>query len=156
LTAGEAGDVRLWDRADHQLLSQFSARGWLTSAAFRRDGRALLIGLNDGPTRWWEAATGKPLASLEDKVGVWSLAFSPDGHQVVHRNGAGARLRDCSTGRLLQEWSGSTVAEYFPDGTQLLLVAGGFAQVWDVASGRATGSPRFHPEGGIKVVAFSP
>ena len=44
----------------------------------------------------------------------------------------------------------------YPDQTKALLVAGGFAQVWDVHPERILGPPPFQAEGGFGRVAFSP
>ena len=55
-----------------------------------------------------------------------------------------------------KKFRGPNKGVFYPDGTRLLLVSGGFGQVWDIATGKLLGPPRFHTEGGIKGVAFSP
>jgi WD40 repeat protein/tRNA A-37 threonylcarbamoyl transferase component Bud32 len=160
LTASEGGDVWVWDRAERRLLFRFSAGEWLTCATFSPDSQAILTGGRRKPPQWWEAATGKPITlPLAETKPVWSVAFSPDGQRILTKSEDGVRLWDRETGRRLQEWAspaGSNGVVFFPDGSKVLLVTGGFAQVGDVATGAMSGPPRFQAEGGIRKAAFHP
>ncbi len=64
----------------------------------------------DRTVRLWDAATGAALQTLEGHTDwVTSVAFSPDGKQVVSGSGDGTvRLWDAATGALLQALEGHT------------------------------------------------
>ena len=48
--------------------------------AFSPDGTRILTGCEDNTARLWDAATGKPLATLAGhRAPVSAVAFSPDG-----------------------------------------------------------------------------
>jgi hypothetical protein len=89
---------------------------------------------------------------------TWTVAFSRDGRKLAAGTDDGAESWDRETGRRLHAWkstTGRTKLFLYPDGNKALLVAGGYAQVWDIASGQVLGPSRFLPEGGIEQVAFS-
>jgi WD40 repeat protein len=163
LTANEKGDIRIWDRAERRLLSQFSISDWFTAAAFSPDGRAVLIGGREKPPQWWDTATGKRVdLPLGEKETIWWVGFSPDGRRMLTTTNYNARLWDRATGQLQHEWAGvgePPEVRFSPDGSQVLLVGGGFARVADVATGAILGPPRaaqFQAEGGIRKAAFHP
>jgi WD40 repeat protein len=160
LTANEKGDVRIWDRADRHLVSQFSIGDWLTSAAFSPDSQAVLIGGRFKPPQWWEAATGKPISlPLGETKPIWWLEFSHGGERILTTSDYGVQLWNRATGQLLRQWAppwDMAAVRFFPDGKRVLLVKGGFAQVGEIATGEIKGPTRFQAEGGVLKAAFHP
>jgi WD40 repeat protein/serine/threonine protein kinase len=160
LMAGVDGWVRLRDRATHDLIREFRTAPAVTAAAFSADGRELLTGTGKDGATLWDMATGQPIGpALAHPEQVLALAFSPDGRTFVTGGDGGLRLWDHATRQLLHSWSESDIqsATYYPDAKRILLiVAGGSALDWDVATGRSLGPPRFHPLAGIDRVAISP
>ena len=127
---------------------------------FSPDSVTLATSGRSGPTQLWETATGKPVGvPLGPKEVTWSVVFSPDGGRLITGSDAGVEFWDRETGRLLHAWTSRTGLPnvfLYPNGNKALFVVSGLAQVWDVATRQVTGPPRFHSEGGIRGVAFSP
>jgi WD40 repeat protein len=84
------GTVRLWDlaaKAEVACLGPHERE--VTCVALSDDERHLASGSMDGVLRIWETAGGSLLACHHlGTDGVWGVAFSPDGGQVVFRGGA--------------------------------------------------------------------
>jgi WD40 repeat protein len=82
-------------------------------------------GSEDKTVRLWDAATGKALQTLKGHTGsVSSVAFSPDGKQVVSGSGdKTVQLWDAATGKALQTLKGHTGSfssvAFSPDGKLL-------------------------------------
>jgi WD40 repeat protein len=102
------------------------------------------------------------LQTLEGHTGsVWSVAFSPDGTQVVSGSGDNTvRLWDAVTGSALQTLEGHTdwvtSVAFSPDGKQV--VSGSdddTVRLWDAATGSALQTLEGHT-GTVMSVAFSP
>jgi len=93
--------VRIWDAASGKELLQLGEKKRITSALFSPDGRRLLTwdgnsasnwggNWNSSPhsqfnqADWWDAATGKHLATLQGhQAPISSAAFSRDGQRMV-------------------------------------------------------------------------
>ncbi len=87
-SAGEFGDVAIWDVASGQqsgeTLSGHDRQ--VSSLAFAPDGKRLVSGSMDGTVIFWDIATRKALGPPLKPWGrspVWSLGWSPDGKSVV-------------------------------------------------------------------------
>src|SRR5207249_33289 len=81
---GEDGDVRVLDLADPGGTRTLCHPGSVQCFAFRRDGRRLLTGGDDGTARAWDPATGDEVPP-HFPHGQWvtHASFSDDGRLVV-------------------------------------------------------------------------
>src|SRR5207244_728420 len=81
-----AGAVSLWDYRSGEKLRTLANPGH--SLAFSPDGRILAVAAKPTGIDLWEVNSGKLLRALPSPQSVWSLAFSPDGKQLVATVGA--------------------------------------------------------------------
>ena len=168
LTGDDRGVVRLWDRANRARPRHLlRTAGWIASAAVAPDDRTALIGVaatglagSGKKALLWETATGNVLGDpLPHSGSAFAVAISPDGRTLATGDEKGVQLWEGATRRRLGERMGGSWAipiAFFPDGKSILLVRQGIVQVWDIQTGRVTGPPPYHPEGGIRRVALSP
>jgi WD40 repeat protein len=165
LTGSDDGRIRLWDRNTCQVRHEMRQTGWVSSLAFAPDGRTALAGTrykepHPGTIRFWDLVTGKPLGDpVVHSSGAFTVALSADGATFLTAEDTVVRLRDRRTLRVLREWVGleeATQAIFYPNGKQVLHIAGGFAQVRDVEDATTSAPAPFHPEGGIGSAAVSP
>ena len=78
------GAVSVWDTATGQRLCAVpSVSGYPHTFALSADGRALVVGSNDGTVRCVEVATGGERAVFRDAGLILSVAFHPDGTKVA-------------------------------------------------------------------------
>lgn len=136
----------------------------MSSAQFSPDGLRVVTTSGDKTARIWEAATGKPLATLQDHQDLVSSAqFSSDGLRVVTQsNEKTARVWHAGTGKLLATLRGHTnwvnSAEFSTDGLRVVTASDDTtARVWEAASGRLlatleghtdwVGNAQFSPDG---------
>ena len=84
-TAGEDGEVLIWDPARRHLLTRLAAHeGWVKDVAFSVDGQYLASAGVDGRVLIYDAASHQEIAELEGLRNDRSqLAFSPDGRWLV-------------------------------------------------------------------------
>ena len=91
--------VKVWDaKTGRRLLTLKGHEGWVNSVAFSPDGKLIVSGGgpwyhppgpqppggSDHTVRVWDAKTGQAMHTLKGHAnGVTSVAFSPDGKQVV-------------------------------------------------------------------------
>jgi WD40 repeat protein len=153
--------------------------GWVTGAAFSPDGQRLATCDSDATAKVWDLASGQALFTVTNHGdGSWSIAYSPDGHHVLTA-GAGGRLWDANTGRLIQSYPPPTgtdwlesgplrqpsaghggrieVVGFSPDGKRALTGGhDGRVIVWDVASGDALLTLKPKEDSWIHAAAFSP
>jgi WD40 repeat protein/serine/threonine protein kinase len=153
--------VRLWDRATHRVRFQFTLAPEVHCAVFAPDGESFLVAWgSEGNVQLWSTKAGRRLA--EARIGgnpLRFLSFSPDGRELLTSNGSNAFVCAPATLGLLREWPlrpGLGGGAFYPEGGKALLIADGFAQDWEPASGKIIGPPRFQVEGGIQIFAFGP
>jgi len=162
MSGSKDGFVRLWDRSTLQLCKPPCPSGWACSAAFTPDGKAILVGTHHDGAVFCDPTTGKIVApGLVPACLVSSVAFSPDGKMVVTARGIEGKVEfwDAERRHLLDTWPSPSLdcwATFYSDGSRVLLVSGGLAQVWDVAARQVVGPTLFRPEGGIGTAVFSP
>jgi WD40 repeat protein/ABC-type branched-subunit amino acid transport system substrate-binding protein/DNA-binding SARP family transcriptional activator len=95
VSASRDGTARVWDAtSDRSLLTVQSHSSTMVNAVFSPEGNRLATGSRDGSVQVWDVATGQEVLSLEPVDvgdGVDSLAFSPDGRQLVVRTDQAVR-----------------------------------------------------------------
>jgi WD40 repeat protein len=151
----------------HDITEKFEARVDAAATTVDPTGRTLMLFARKGDTRRWEAASGRPAATVPtlDK-NVTAVAIGPNGHQVlVSDANKTIRLCDAATGRsdrppLTLEAIPWHVL-FSPDGTRFLTVSGdgsadwGKVQVWDTRTFSPVG-PALPPRVTVTAVAFDP
>jgi WD40 repeat protein len=99
-----ADEIIVWDaERGEMVLRLVGHESPVFALAFSPDGQRLASGSGEVPTplgfrgpgdttiRLWELATGEPLLVWnEERSGVWSLAFTPDGRRLVSGDDAGS------------------------------------------------------------------
>ena len=112
----------------------------------------------------WDVRSGQSTAlALPGDTAVHSVAFSPDGRQLVIADQYGTRVWDPVSGRPLtaQMDSGeeTQTAEFSPDGKRLLTASAyeqnGMARIWDAASGQPL-TPPMQADTEVYTAHFSP
>jgi WD40 repeat protein len=167
--------IRAWDPAGKLLRSFPGHEAAITALAMSRDGR-LASGGADHTTRVWDAATGKPLATLPSPEGALALAWTPDGHlaaggdraggdgtvRVFDANGVAGRIRGhrgevlalatSADGRFLASGATDGVARVW-DSHDERLVAAATIPSGGVAGARAVRGVALSPDGGLLAAA---
>jgi RNA polymerase sigma factor (sigma-70 family) len=94
ITAGWDSTVRWWDTATGRELRVVS--GDVYDLAVSPDGRTVLASGGDKRLRMWDLATGRETtpADLPDGLRAGTLAFTPDGRQLVTARGAHITVLD--------------------------------------------------------------
>lgn len=164
VTLTEGGLVRVWRTRDGRMVRAFRTRGVAAPKLVALDPAATrLVVAGNGPlARLYVLATGKPAHVLAQKGLMRSLAFSPDGRQVLTAGYEGrARLWNSHSGRLVRELRGpdhSALGEtvFSADGSHVVAAANdGTARVWETVTGDAIGIAVGHAYQ-VTHVAFDP
>jgi WD40 repeat protein/DNA-binding SARP family transcriptional activator len=163
-TAGEDGTVRLWDAQTGELHRVLRLGVAVLGVAFSPDSTRLAAGEDSGDDpgiRLWNASTGVPEMVLTGhERGISSVAFSPDGTQLVSGSfDATVRVWDLTTGDALMTLAadGWAVQEatFSSDGHRIASAGnGGVVRTWDAR----TGEQLLHlaAQSLLNAVAFSP
>ena len=112
------------------------------NVSFSPDGTRIISGTNGSSAdkqTVWDARTGTPLLELEGNTGL----FSPDGARIATGSGFGTAVKvwDGQTGTKLFEsakgerWEKVKGLSFSPDGTRILIVRDGGAEVLDARTG---------------------
>ncbi len=162
--SGAYANVWLWDTADARgpihLRKAFriglGSRSWI---AWSPDGKRFAAACDDGTARVWHADTKKELATLrghvftkgqganmvEKMVGVYALAWSPDGRWVATAGrDHSVRVWNAASGQEIHTFLGHTGyvtgVAFSSDGRRLASVGEDkTVRLWDVAAGKALG-----------------
>jgi hypothetical protein len=120
LLTATAGEVRLWSTADRRPLGPpLPHPGVIMTAAFSRDGTAVVTCGADGTARLWDTATGQARGSpLAHQGPVEAAAFSPDGQTLATGNWVEVK-----------------------DGLRGLILHGGEVRLWRWETGAPVGEP---------------
>src|SRR5262249_3463391 len=110
------------------------------------DGKRILTGSEDKSVKLWDAETGQEVFSLQHRLGVSSVAFSPDGKRILAGGGLGgtsveAKVWDAVKGQEIHSLKGhtspGTSVAWSPDGKRILSGSRDkTARVWDTKSGQ--------------------
>ncbi|KDQ28595.1 hypothetical protein PLEOSDRAFT_1038493 [Pleurotus ostreatus PC15] len=81
--------IRLWDAVSGTPVSVLCGHtGWVCCVAFSPDFKYIASSSADRTIRLWSAYCGEILAIFEAEE-IWSIAFSPDGKQIVTGESSG-------------------------------------------------------------------
>ncbi len=142
-SGGRDGILKLWDTATGESVLQINAhKKGTNSVAFDPQGDLLASGGNDAMARLWDIANGEKLGEMiGGTYAIPDLQFSPDSSNLAIVNGTIIRVRDVSTQRFVNTFTGDATfysLAISPDGQSL--AAGNSAntvQVWDFESGES-------------------
>lgn len=142
-------------------LSLVGHRRRILWAEYSRDYRRIVTSSADRTARLWDAADGRPRATLGGHEGDVVMArFSPDGTRVVTVGHGLSRMWETESGRLLFSFGSKTpptyAADFSQDGRFLVTAAeSGTVTIWDARTGAALRVLKGH-ESAITAVGFSP
>jgi len=153
--------VKVWDALNgHELLTLKGHNGRICSVAFSSDGQRIVSGSDDHSAKVWDAnqiVTGsddytaliwdaagerEPITLKWRSLGIYCVAFSPDGGRLITAGAGQAKVCDVGSCREWVTLEGhnseviSSVA-FSPDGRRI--ITGGWdntARLWDANSGR--------------------
>jgi WD40 repeat protein/serine/threonine protein kinase/tetratricopeptide (TPR) repeat protein len=148
----------LWtaDVATGRRLVTITLADTLLDFALSPDGKRVATASQDGTAQVWDLETGRPVGDpLRHRGPVHSVAYRPDGRQLVTTDDRTARVWDADTGRAVQVIRPQVLlsqgpvlsAVFSPDGERVATNLDGWARVWRVAGGRPL-TPPVQIEGG--------
>ncbi|WP_206069873.1 NB-ARC domain-containing protein [Nodosilinea sp. P-1105] len=109
LASADFNHLRLWAMPSGRLIRSMPHNTWTWRLAFSPDGTRLASGTTDNVVKIWDVATGQCLKVLEgEDEGCSSIAWSPDGRQLVGSYHNHIRLWDAVTWTLLGTLSDHT------------------------------------------------
>jgi WD40 repeat protein len=163
--------VQLWDAATGRPLRALGdGPGLRSSVVFSPDGQTVATASGkDKTVRLWDVATGKEVRQFTSELGIYSLAFSPNGKLLAAgcnpesgklSPASPIHLWDVHTGKEVWRLPGHvftvTSLAFSADGTKLVSGrSSSVVKVWDIAAGKE-GVPLAEHESWVMSVAYSP
>ncbi|WP_159786208.1 NB-ARC domain-containing protein [Sodalinema gerasimenkoae] len=143
LASADFNHLRLWAMPSGRLIRSMPHNTWTWRLAFSPDGTRLASGTTDNVVKIWDVATGHCLKVLAGEAeGCSSIAWSPDGRQLVGSYHNHIRLWDTVTWTLLATLSDHTHRVAFvaiapvPDAQGRVILASGShdqtVRLWDL------------------------
>jgi WD40 repeat protein len=157
VSASRDGTARVWDLNGTPLFALDGHVGAVTDADVAPDGKRIVTASVDGVTRIWDAETGHLVTAFVGVVQLNGVRFRKDGKAVVTAGSDGvARVWDIESGhesRRIDPHAGPiNSAEFNADGSQLLIVTNGKAQVYDVKTQTSGGLSSVSSSGTVPLV----
>ena len=166
VTASQDGTAKVWDAATgRERFTLYGHTNWVWQAAYSPDGTSIAT-LGDTTVRLWDPATGQERLRLDSGVAGGShFAWSPDSRSLVRASADGATVWDTGTGqvRFVLRAAGDRGGKadnwavgFSADGKRIVGGGGGgFAEIWDAATGQELTTVRGHTDH-VLDAAFSP
>jgi WD40 repeat protein len=155
----------VWDTRTGKSVFEIEHTGEVSAVDWSSDGTRLVISSFDGSARVFDRS-GREIREIREKgFEVLAARFSPDGRflatsAVEPRTARGrATIRDWQSGRIvrtIQQPRPIQAIAFDPKGSRIATAhAAGFAEVWDLRSGRSVARLAGH-SGSVDDIAFSP
>ncbi len=177
LAYGANNVLYLWELDTSKEIRQIKLPDGVASLVFAPDGKTLAVRGRSQQVRVWETESGKELYQLGDAAPAAprgavvlartaalapetrTLAFSPDGKQIVTATGSTIRLWDGATGKekaLSESHQGSVTAVVLSADGKTVVSWGADHTIcrWETATGKQLGS--FHVPQGATMAALAP
>ena len=159
--------IKIWDaQIDDEIKTFEGHKGWIYSVVFSPDGkRAASVGWGDG-VKFWDIQTGKEIRTLKglNTVQAGSVAFSPDGKQIVLESRNSLSLLNVKTGEEIWKTTRKKNAHlhplprftaFSPDGKRIISRGYHSIELWDTKTGKQIRTIEEMP-GHIYVAGISP
>jgi WD40 repeat protein len=137
VTAGWGPTAHVWDsQTGAEILTLKGHTAEVRSASFSHDGSRVVTGSSDNTAKVWDAKTGAEILTLKGHTGpVASASFSHDGSRIVTAGeDKTVKLWDAASGAellTLKHTGGFNSPLFSPDGSRILTISLGKAQIWD-------------------------
>jgi len=176
-TSSRDNTARIWDADSGKELLMLSKSGHgdgiiggthrgITDTVFSPDGKWLATAGTDGTAIIWDAKTGQTLLTVSNPLGIYRVAFSPDGTHLLTSGGN----PDDNGESVYRVWNIQTGQELFtmampnlpgglafsPDATRIVTSGfGGVVKMWDAVTGQELFRLSGHT-GSVPNIDFSP
>jgi WD40 repeat protein len=164
VTASADGTARVWN-VEHQERAGRPLEGAGGTASFSPDGTRIVAAARSPGLTFWDAETGKRVIEpfrWPSEIGVYSVAFRPDGERIVTTSDNIAQVWDSRTGKqigasLTGHKEQVRSAMFSPDGKRIVTASDDkTAWLWDAETGQPIGKPLISHEDKVLTAAFSP